>query len=104
MTQPTTTASLFGLSFGWSYVLASFTLTVCGCLPLALLATMHIPLAEGARASALMTALPLMALAIAAFVGAAYALWVRQHPRWQRTILLGMWALAGLGMVGWWKL
>lgn len=104
MTQPTTTPSLFGLSFGWSYALAAFTLTVCGCLPLALLATMHIPLAEGARASALMTALPLMALAIAVATLVIYWVWVRHRQSWQRHVLMAMWALSGLGMIGWWKL
>ena len=104
MTQPTSTPSLFGLSFGWSYALAAFTLTICGCLPLALIATMGVPLAEGARASALMTALPVMALAIAAVTAVGYYMWVRHNQQWQRHVLMGMWALAGLGMVGWWKL
>lgn len=104
MTQPASSPSFFGLSSSWSYALAAFTLTVTGCLPLALLATMHIPLAEGARASALMTSLPIMAIAIALVTTVAYYVWVRHRPTWHRHALMLMWALSALGMVGWWKL
>ena len=99
MSKPTPPVfqSFLGLSFGWSYALAAFTLTVTGCLPLALLATMHVPLEEGARASALMTSLPLMALAIAGVTAVVYF-------TWQRHALMLMWALSALGMVGWWKI
>lgn len=95
---------VLGLSFGWSYALAAFTLTVTGCLPLALLVTMHVPLEEGARASALMTSLPLMALAIAGVTAVVYFTWLRQRVQWQRHALMLMWALSALGMVGWWKI
>ena len=102
--NPPAFQSFLGLSYGWSYALAAFTLTVTGCLPLALLATMHVPLAEGARASALMTSLPLMALAIAGVTAVAYFVWLRQRVHWQRHALMLMWALSALGMVGWWKI
>lgn len=104
MPTPPVFHSFLGLSFGWSYALAAFTLTVTGCLPRALLATMHVPLEEGARASALMTSLPLMALAIAGVTAVVYFTWLRQRVQWQRHALMLMWALSALGMVGWWKI
>lgn len=51
-----------------------------------------------------MTSLPLMAVAIAAITAVGYFVWVRYQVRWQRHVLMLMWALSALGMVGWWKL
>ena len=97
-------ASLFGLSFGWSYALAAFTLTVAGCLPLALIATMGHSGTGAERANALMAWLPIMAGGIAALSAVFYFTAVRQRPQWHRQVLLGMWALAALGIWGWWAL
>lgn len=96
--------SLFGLSFGWSYALAAFTLTICGCLPLALIATMGHTGTGAERANALMAWLPLMAGLIAAVCAVAFFAVLRERAQWQRHALMLMWALSGLGMVGWWKL
>lgn len=104
MTQPTTPASLFGLSYGWSYALAAFTLTICACLPLALLATMGHTGSGAERANALMAWLPIMAALVALGCTLVFYTVLRQRPHWRRHALLVMWALSALGMVGWWKL
>lgn len=104
MTTPIHTPSLFGLSFGWSYVLAAFTLTITGCLPLALLLTMDAGTSGAERAQALMAMIPLMAGAIALVCAVFFYTVLRQRSHWRRAALLGMWALSALGMVGWWKI
>lgn len=107
MTTPSTSsagASWLGLTPGWSYTLAAFTLTITGCLPLALLLTMHVDPAQGARAQALLTMLVVMALTLALGCVAFYGLVLRQRPHWMRHALMVMWALSALGMIGWWKL
>ena len=106
MSKPTTPslASFFGLSYGWSFVLTSFTLTLCGCLPLALLATMHSTGTGAERAQALMTALPIMAGLIAVACAVVFYAVLRNRPQWRRHALMIMWGLAALSMVGWWKL
>lgn len=105
MPQPSPQPSLFGLSYGWSYALAAFTLTICGCLPLALIATMGATGTGAERANALMAWLPIMAGALAVATTALYLTVFRQaSSATRRYALLGMWALAALGMVGWWKL
>lgn len=96
--------TLLGLSYGWSFVLAAFTLTLCGCLPLALLATMNSTGTGAERANALLAWLPVMAGLIALACAVVYACVLRQRPHWRRHALMVMWALSGLGMVGWWKL
>lgn len=105
-TKPSTPANtaFFGLSYGWSYVLTSFTLVICGCLPLALLATMHTTGTGAERAQALMTALPIMAGLIAVVCALVFYTVLRTRPHWRRHAQLIMWGLAALGMVGWWKL
>ena len=97
-------ASWLGLSFGWSYALAAFTLTVTSCLPLALLATMHNEGTGAQRAQALMVAIPSFAAVVALVSAVFYVLHLRHRPSWHRHALLAMWALSALGMVGWWKL
>lgn len=104
MTQPDSSSSFLGLSYGWSYALASFTLVICGCLPLALLAVMGHSGSGAERANALMAWLPVMAGVIGAVCAVVYWAWLRQHTAWQRRVLLLLWALSALGMVGWWKL
>lgn len=96
--------SLFGLSYGWSYALSAFTLTVCGCLPLALIAVMGNTGSGAERANALMAWLPVMAGVLALGSAALYFAYLRHHSRWQRHALTAMWTLSALGMVGWWKL
>ncbi len=104
MTQPSTPASLFGLTYGWSFALAAFTLTITGCLPLALLLTRDVGTAGAERAQALMAMLPVMAGVIAVACAVLFYAVLRQRTTWRRHALLGMWALSALGMVGWWKL
>ena len=104
MTQPASSSSFLGLTYGWSYTLASFTLVICGCLPLALLAVMGHTGSGAERANALMAWLPIMAGLIALASAVLYFAWVRHNAAWQRRVLLLMWALSALGMVGWWKL
>lgn len=104
MTQPSSKSSLLGLSYGWSYVLAAFTLTVCGCLPLALLATMGHTGSGPERAHALMAWLPVMAGLLAVGCALLYYAWLRYRAQYQRQALMALWALAALGMVGWWTL
>ena len=95
---------MWGLSYGWSYALAAFTLTVCGCLPLALLATMHHTGTGAERAQALLTWLPVMAGLIAAACALLYTMVLRQRVHWRRHALMALWALSALGMWGWWRL
>lgn len=104
MKQPSPSPSMFGLSYGWAYALAAFTLVITCCLPLALLATMNVPLEGGARGNALLLSLPVMAAALAVATAVAYFAYVRHRMGWQRHALMAMWALSALGMVGWWKL
>lgn len=104
MTPPSNSSSFLGLSYGWSYALAAFTLTICGCLPLALLLTMHVGTSGAERANALMAMIPTMAGAIAVVCALLYVTVLRQRAQWRRHALMGMWALSALGMVGWWKL
>lgn len=104
MTSPSSASSFLGLSYGWSYTLAAFTLTICGCLPLALLLTMHVGTSGAERAHALMAMIPTMAGAIAVVCALLYFTVLRQRTQWRRHALMGMWALSALGMVGWWKL
>lgn len=104
MSQPSSQPSLFGLSYGWSYVLSAFTLTICCCLPLALLATMGGSGTGVERAHALLTWLPVMAGILAAGSALLYAAYLRHNTTWQRQVLMAMWAFSALGMVGWWKL
>lgn len=104
MPQASTPPSLFGLSYGWSYALSAFTLTVCGCLPLALLATMGATGTGAERASALMTWLLVMAALLAGASALAYFTVLRSKVQWRRHALMAMWALAALGMAGWWEL
>lgn len=105
MSQPSPQPSLFGLSYGWSYALAAFTLTICGCLPLALIATMGATGTGAERANALMAWLPIMAGALAVATAVLYVTVFRQAGATaRRNALMVMWALAALGMVGWWKL
>ena len=104
MNQTSAPASFLGLTYGWSYALASFTLTICACLPLALLATMGHSGTGQERAHALMAWLPVMAAGIALACVALYALVLRQHTTWRRHALMVLWALSALGMLGWWKL
>ena len=96
--------SLLGLSFGWSYALAAFTMTITGCLPLALLATANHQGSGAERAQALMMAIPAMAVVLLMACVAFYFLTLRYRPRWQRHALMVMWSLSALGIVGWWKL
>ena len=96
--------SFLGLTYGWSYALAAFTLTITGCLPLAWLLTMNVGVQEGPRGQVLIMWLPIMAVAIAAATVLLFVTVLRKQPRWQRHALLAMWALSALGMVGWWKL
>lgn len=93
-----------GLSFGWAYLLAAFTLTVTSCLPLALLWTMNQDGSGAQRAQALMLAIPSMAIVVALACTALYVVHLRHRIQWQRHALMGMWGLSALGMVGWWKL
>lgn len=104
MPQPLPQVSLFGLSYGWSYALSAFTLTICGCLPLALIATMGATGTGAERANALIAWLPVMAGLIALVCAALYFGVLRTRTAWRRHALMLMWALAALGMVGWWKL
>lgn len=104
MSQPSSQPSLFGLSYGWSYALSAFTLTICGCLPLALLATMGHTGTGAERANALIAWLPVMAGLLVVGTAGLYFGYLRQKPHWQRHALMLMWALSALGMVGWWKL
>lgn len=104
MSQSREPFSSFGLSFGWSYLLAAFTLTITGCLPLAWLMTMYVSTGDGARGTALLTWLPIMALAIAAACAVFYATKLRHHPQWRPHALIAMWALSAVGMWGWWTL
>ncbi|WP_312569871.1 hypothetical protein [Comamonas sp.] len=104
MTSPRSASSFLGLSYGWSYTLAAFTLTICGCLPLALLLTMNVGTSGAERAHALMAMIPTMAGAIAVVCALLYFTVLRQRTQWRRHALMGMWALSALGMVGWWKL
>ncbi|WP_284336570.1 hypothetical protein [Comamonas sp. NoAH] len=96
--------TFFGLTYGWSYVLAAFTLTICGCLPLALMATMHHTGSGAERVNALMAALPMMAGLVAVLCALMFYTVLRSQPQWRRHALMLMWALSALGMVGWWKL
>lgn len=96
--------SWLGLSYGWSYCLAAFTLTITACLPLALLATMHHEGSGAERAHALMVAIPSMAAVVALACAALYVLHLRYPSAWQRHALMAMWGLSALSMVGWWKL
>lgn len=95
--------SLFGLSFGWSYALAAFTLTICGCLPLALIATMGHTGTGAERANALMAWLPIMAGVLAVVTAALYVAVFRHESKYKRHALMVMWGLSALGMAGWWK-
>ena len=104
MTQPASTTSFLGLSYGGAYALASFTLVICGCLPLALLAVMGHSGTGAERANALIAWLPVMAGMIAVACAVLYFAWLRHNAAWQRRVLLLLWALSALGMVGWWKL
>lgn len=104
MNQPSSSPSLFGLSFGWAYALAAFTLTITSCLPLALLATMAGGGTGAERANALMAWLPIMAALVAIACAVFFFTTLRQRAGWQRHVLMAMWALSALGMVGWWKL
>ena len=104
MTTPSSQPSLFGLSYGWSYALSAFTLTICGCLPLALIAVMGHSGTGAERANALMAWLPIMAGVLAVGSAVLYFAYVRHHSEWKRRALMVMWALSALGMVGWWKL
>lgn len=104
MNQPSSSPSLFGLSFGWAYALAAFTLTITSCLPLALLATMAGGGTGAERANALMAWLPIMAGLVAIACAVFFFTTLRQRVGWQRHVLMAMWALSALGMVGWWKL
>lgn len=104
MSQPSPQVSLFGLSYGWSYALSAFTLTICGCLPLALLATMGATGTGAERAHALIAWLPVMAGFIALACAILYFAVLRTRTAWRRHALMLIWALAALGMVGWWKL
>lgn len=104
MTSPSSSSSFLGLSYGWSYTLAAFTLTICGCLPLALLLTMDVGTSGAERAQALIAMLPVMAGVIAVACAVLFYAVLRQRTTWRRHALLGMWALSALGMVGWWKL
>lgn len=104
MPQPLPQVSLFGLSYGWSYALSAFTLTICGCLPLALIATMGATGTGAERANALIAWLPVMAGLIALVCAALYFGVLRTRIAWRRHALMLMWALAASGMVGWWKL
>ncbi|MBF6630916.1 MAG: hypothetical protein ITG01_07160 [Comamonas sp.] len=97
-------ASLFGLSYGWSYALSAFTLTICGCLPLALIATMGATGTGEERANVLIAWLPVMAAILAVGTAVLYFTYLRHHTKWQRHALMALWALSALGMVGWWKL
>jgi hypothetical protein len=104
MSQPVPQVSLFGLSYGWSYALSTFTLTICGCLPLALIATMGATGSGAERANALIAWLPIMAGLIALACAVIYFALLRTRTTWRRPVLMLIWALAALGMVGWWKL
>ncbi|MBQ0130886.1 MAG: hypothetical protein KBT18_01555 [Comamonas sp.] len=97
-------SSWLGLSLGWSYALAAFTLTITSCLPLALLATMHNEGSGAQRAQALMLAIPSFAALVALVCAAFYFLHLRHRTAWHRHALMVMWSLSALGMVGWWKL
>ena len=102
--HPPPSASLFGLSFGWSYALAAFTLTLTASLPLALLAVMNFEGTGPERAHALMVGIPSMAAIVAIACTAFYFLNLRHRLNWHRHALLAMWGLSALSMVGWWKL
>jgi hypothetical protein len=104
MSQAPSSPSLFGLSYGWSYALSAFTLTICGCLPLALMATSGHTGTGPERAQALMVWLGVMAAVLAVGTAALYAGYLRHNVRWQRHAMMAIWALSALGMVGWWKL
>ena len=104
MSTPSSQPSLFGLSYGWSYALSAFTLTICGCLPLALLAVMGHSGTGAERANALMAWLPIMAGLLAVATAVLYFAVLRHHPKYQRHAMMVLWALSALGMVGWWKL
>ena len=106
MSKPSSTVftSFFGLSYGWSYLLTSFTLVICGCLPLALLATMGDTGSGAERANSLMMALLWMAALLAAVCAVIFYKVLNTRPHWRRHVLMVMWGLAALGMVGWWKL
>ena len=104
MSEPSSSPSLFGFSYGWSYALAAFTMTVTCCLPLALLATMQHTGTGAERANALIAWLPVMAGLVAVASVLLYVGKVRHTVHWQRSALMVMWALSALGMVGWWKL
>lgn len=95
---------MFGLSFGWSYLLSAFTLTLTACLPLALIVTMNTTVPGPERANALMAWLPIMAGAIAVACAVFFYSTLRHRVEWQRHAMMGMWALSALGIVGWWKL
>lgn len=104
MTTSSSQPSLFGLSYGWSYALSALTLTICGCLPLALLAVMDHTGTGAERANALLAWLPIMAGVLAVGAAVLYFAFLRTHGKWQRHALMVMWCLSALGMVGWWKL
>ena len=95
---------MFGWDFGATYALAAFTLTITGCLPLALLATMNAGGTGAERAQALLSALPVMAGAIAILCAVAYFSVLRHRIAWQRHALMLMWGLSIAGLIGWWKL
>lgn len=96
--------SLFGLSYGWSYALSAFTLTVCGCLPLALIATMGTTAVGPERANTLVAWLFSMALLLAVACALPYFTVLRRQVQWRNRALMLMWCLSALGMAGWWKL
>jgi len=93
-----------GLSYGWSYALAAFTMTLTCCLPLALLATMHYEGTGAQRASALLLGLSLIAGLLALCSALLYYAKLRHSSKWQRHALLGLWILSALGLAGWWTL
>ena len=96
--------SLFGLSYGWSYALSAFTLTVCGCLPLALIVTMGSTAVGPERVNTLVAGLLGMALVLAGACTLSYFTVLRRQVQWRNRALMLMWCLSALGMVGWWKL
>lgn len=104
MPSPASSPSLFGLSYGGSYLLAAFTLSLTACLPLALLVTMAGNATGAERANALMAWLPIMGGGVAVLCAVGYYLCLPQRPAWKGRALMLMWALAALSIVGWWKL
>lgn len=95
---------MFGMGFGPAYALAAFTLTLTGCLPLALLVTLNSTAAGPERAQALVMWLVVMAAGLAIGCVVLFFKVLRQRVHWQRHALMAMWALSALGIAGWWKL